>query len=375
MKLFLSTFLFLAVIARSSSAQIDSTQTDARSDNQEPVRVVVAGLSHGHVHWILGHEADAIEIVGIYESNKELSRRYAEQYDLDHDLFYTDLDEALDAADPEAVTAFGPVYDHLKVVQASALRGIHVMVEKPLAVSLDHASKMKELADEHDIHLLTNYETTWYPSNQAVYDKMYNQNGFGDIRKMVAHDGHRGPKEIGVSDEFFEWLTDPKLNGGGALMDFGCYGANLMTWMMKGQEPLSVQAVTQQIKPDIYPNVDDEATIILTYPKAQGIIQASWNWPFSIKDFQVYGNIGFAFAENNRVIRFRRREGESQEQTLEPRSAPFNDPFVFLASVIRGETEVQDTDLSSLANNMTVMKILEAAKESAQTGRTVKLKK
>ncbi len=367
MKFLLSTILFFTVFVGSSSVQ---------QDTQEPVRVVVAGLSHDHVHWILGREDDdAIEIAGIYEPNEELRRRYAKQYDLNEDLFYTDLDEALDATDPEAVTAFGPVYDHLKVVQASAPRGIHVMVEKPLAVSMDHALKMKELAEQHGIHLLTNYETTWYASNQAAYEKIYNQKGFGDIRKMVAHDGHQGPKEIGVSEEFFEWLTDPKLNGGGALMDFGCYGANLMTWMMKGQEPLTVRAVTQQIKPHIYPEVDDEATIILTYPKAQGIIQASWNWPFNIKDIQVYGETGYVFADNGRQIRFRKDEGESQQQTLEPRSAPYNDPFVYLASVIRGETPVEDTDLSSLANNMTVMKILEAAKESARMGRVVKLEK
>ena len=70
--------------------------------------------------------------------------------------------------------------------------------------------------------------------------------------------------------EFLAWLNDPKLNGGGALYDFGCYGADLMTWLMDGQRPISVTATTQQIKPDIYPRVDDEATIILTYPKGAG---------------------------------------------------------------------------------------------------------
>jgi hypothetical protein len=51
--------------------------------------------------------------------------------------------------------------------------------------------------------------------------------------------------------------------------------------------PLTVTAVTQQIKPEIYPRVDDEATIILTYLHAQGILQASWNWPFDRKDMEV----------------------------------------------------------------------------------------
>ncbi|MCW9706342.1 Gfo/Idh/MocA family protein [Fodinibius salsisoli] len=309
MKYFLSAFLLL-FFNINSQGQPPST---------ESVEVVVAGLSHDHVHWILGREeSDAISIVGIYEPDKELQQRYARQYDLDETLFYTDLEEALDTLKPQAVTAFGPVYDHLSVVEASALRGIHVMVEKPLAVSWDHARKMKALADQHDIHLLTNYETSWYSSNHRAYEMVHEEQRFGDLRKMVVHDGHQGPKEIGVSDEFLEWLPDPKLNGGGALMDFGCYGANLITWLMKGEEPVTVQAVTQQIKPETYPKVEDEATIILTYPKAQGIIQASWNWPYSRKDMQVYGQTGYVFADNDRDIRYMEK-GKRSKKKLESR--------------------------------------------------------
>lgn len=344
-----------------------------RSKKQSPIKVVVAGLSHGHVHWILGREDDgAIEIVGIYEEDRELRQRFAGQYDLEDDLFYSKLETALEATKPEAVTAFGPVYDHLKVVQASAPRGIHVMVEKPLAVSLDHARKMKKLAERHGIHLLTNYETTWYGSNQRIYRVLRNQSEYGPIRKMVARHGHQGPKEIGVSDEFFQWLTNPRLNGGGALMDFGCYGANLMTWLMNGQAPVSVTAVTQQMKPEIYPEVEDEATIILTYPGAQGIIQASWNWPDSRKDLQVYTRNGYLYADGQSAA-YRKGNEVTDRQQVGPRSAPYTGPFSYLASVVRGETAVSDTDLSSLELNMTVMQILEAAKRSAESKRTIPL--
>ena len=63
------------------------------------------------------------------------------------------------------------------------------------------------------------------------------EHAVGEIRKMVVHDGHQGPKEIGCSAEFLSWLTDPVKNGGGALVDFGCYGAYPMTWLMKGNTP------------------------------------------------------------------------------------------------------------------------------------------
>jgi len=340
-----------------------------------PLRLGIAGLSHTHVHWILNRPARGdIQIAGIYEPNRKLVERYAEQYGLRDSLFFTDFDQMLDAIKPEAIAAFGATYDHLRVVEACAPRGIHVMVEKPLAVNLKHALTIEALAKKHAIHVLTNYETTWYATTQAVYDSVHDRQAIGPIRKIVVHDGHQGPKEIGVNEEFLVWLTDPVRNGGGALMDFGCYGANLATWLMGGLAPMTVTAITQQIKPEIYPAVDDEATIILTYPNAQAIIQASWNWPFNRKDMQVYGRTGYLYALDGQNLRVR-KEHAAREQALvlEGKSAPMDDPFAYFAAVIRGEVRISETDLSSLGNNLIVMRILEAAKQSAASGETVKL--
>ena len=344
--------------------------------NPPPLRVGVAGLVHGHVGWILkAMQRDDIKVVGIAEPNRTLAQRYAEQYGFSMDIVYDDLATMLDQTKPEAVTAFNTIYDHLATVEACAPRGIHVMVEKPLAVSLEHAQRMKTLAQENSIHLLTNYETTWYGSNHAVYHLVHEENALGELRKIVVHDGHPGPKEIGVGDEFLEWLTDPVQNGGGALVDFGCYGANLITWLMQGERPTSVTAITQQIKPDIYPNVEDEATIIVTYPNTQGIIQASWNWPVSRKDMEVYGKTGYAHALTATDLRRRIQEAGSEDtQQAEARPAPYDDPFSYLAAVVRGTISVKPTDLSALENNMVVVEILDAAKQSAQTGKRVKLK-
>jgi len=341
----------------------------------KPLRLAIAGMSHGHVDRILERSRDAdIQIVGIYETDRGLTERYAKQYGLRQDTIFDDLEKMLDTVKPEAVTAFGTTYDHLRVVQSAAPRGIHVMVEKPLAVDLKQARAIQALAHNTGIQVLTNYETTWYPTTQAIYDLARDQQGIGPIRKIVVHDGHSGPKEIHVSAEFLKWLTDPVLDGGGALMDFGCYGANLVTWLMNGAEPLSVTAVTQQIKPEVYPRVEDEATILLTYPKVQAIIQASWNWPFDRKDIEVYGLLGYVQALDKRRLRIR-KHGDAEEHTSvsEESTIRFKDPFAYLSAVVRGEVIPTDNDLSALGNNLVVMKILTAAKESAATGKTVKL--
>lgn len=343
------------------------------SQPEKPFRIGIAGLTHDHVNWIMNRADDGdIEITGIAEPNKELAERYLKKFNLSATLWYASLDEMLSKTKPEAVSAFGSTYDHLAVVQACASKKIHVMVEKPLAVSMDHAKQIDALAEKHQIHVITNYETTWYGSNLKV-EELVRSGAIGDLRKVVIHDGHEGPKEINVSREFFEWLTDPVKNGGGAVMDFGCYGANLLTWLMKGERPLWVTAATQQIKPAIYPKVDDEATIIVGYPKTQGIIQASWNWPFGRKDMEVYGATGSVIADRQgSKVRLPGAKTDEYVPAAQLQS-PLHDPFTYLAAVVRGNIKPGPSDLSSLENNLLVVEILEAAKKSAASGKRIEL--
>lgn len=351
-----------------------ATMTSAQSDDKaQPVRIGVAGLEHGHVDWILSDlKRSDIEIAGIAEADQELAQAKQERYHFDPGLVHPTVEAMLDAAKPEAVVVFTPIDRHLDVVRACAERGIHVMVEKPLALDAAQAREIETLAAKHGIHVLTNYETTWYPSVHEAR-RLVQDGSVGGIRKIIARDGHQGPKELGAGGEFLAWLTDPDRNGGGAIVDFGCYGANLMTWLMGNERPESVLAVTQQLKSDpLYARVDDEATILLVYPEAQGIIQASWNWPYSRKDLDVYGTKGAVFADDR--SRLRQRHGESEETSQLPSAeAPFNDPFAYLAAVVRGQADPKGS-LSSLENNVIVMDILDAARASAKSGKAVSLK-
>jgi len=311
-----------------------------------------------------------VQLVALVDPDKALLEQYRQRYGLAPDRAQSSLEGMLDAARPEAVAVFTSTYDHPGVVEACAARGIHVMMEKPLAVSMEHGRRMAAAASRGRIQVVVNYETTWHSSNRAVY-RAVREGALGPVRKMVAHDGHRGPKEIGVQPEFLAWLTDPILNGGGALTDFGCYGANLFTWLMADARPVAVMAVTQTFKPAVYPRVDDEATIVVTWPEAVGIIQASWNWPFDRKDLEVYGGTGQALTVQRETVRFR-LEGKADEEVRSPAlAAPEDDPVRYLVAVARGE--IRPSGLSSLTNNLIVTEILDAARESARTGRLVTL--
>jgi len=356
-----------------SEFDLNDIRKSEGSLNSRTLKVGVIGLVHSHVHWILGREnRKDIEIVGIVEPNRDLASKYARQHGYSMDIVYDTMEEMIEQTKPEAVTAFNTIYDHLKVVEYCAPKGIHIMVEKPLAVSWEHASKMIALAKKHNIYLLTNYETSWYPSNQAAYDGIYNSGQIGDIKKIVFRTGHQGPIEIGCNPEFLEWLTDPVLNGGGALTDFGCYGANLTTWLLKGAHPTSVTCTVQQIKPTMYPKVEDEATIILTYPHSQVIIQASWNWPLSIKDMEVYGNEGYIYCKNSLDMEIlEKSNNQSVEKKASPLPSMVDDPFALLQQVVKEGYTLPPFSPSSIENNTIVMQILEAAKISVKTNSTV----
>jgi predicted dehydrogenase len=359
-----------------------------------PLRVAIVGLVHGHVEGLLSAlpQHKDVELVGIADPDPALANKYAKKYALPRSLFFTRMETMMEARHPQAVLVYTSVGDHRKAIETAARYGVSVMVEKPLTISLEDALAIRKAARDHHIHVLVNYETTWYASNRAAYDEV-ESGRLGAIRRVVIHDGHQGPSEIGVPPEFLNWLTDPAQNGAGALYDFGCYGADLVTWLMHGEAPLTVTAVVNRDKPQLYPNVDDDATIVLAYPHAQAVIQASWNWPFGRKDMEVYGATGYAITVGSDRLRVRHEhDADEQVRTFAPLDGIDRDSLTYLHAVVTGfytpfgdEPALESDDshrlgmskgeLSSLDTNVVVMQILDAARESARTGRSVQLTK
>ena len=346
------------------------------SANAQQLKVAIVGLEHGHVEGFLGQlpkHAD-VQLVGIADGDTGLWQKYGKKYSLPDSLFYKSEADMIEKTRPQAVLVYTSIGEHRHAIEIAAQYGVSVMVEKPLTISLDDALAIRRIAREHKIQVLVNYETTWYPSNRAAYDEV-REGHIGEVRRVVVHDGHQGPKEINVPPEFLKWLTDPEQNGAGALYDFGCYGVDLMTWLMHGETPLTVTAVVNHDKPQIYPNVDDDATIVLQYPRAQAVIQGSWIWPFGRKDMEVYGATGYAITVAADQVRIRHEHDSAEQMTTAPSlPARERDSLAYLSAVLRGEL-VPKGDLTALDTNVIVMQILDAARESAKTGRSVKLTK
>ena len=359
------TFLVQAV----ATAAAGSTET-ARSRNG-PARIAIVGLVHDHVRGFLPTVIGSpeVELCGIVEPNQTLFERYATQFHLKPSLRFDSLDRLLATRKVDALAAFTTTLDHRAVVETAAVHRVHVMMEKPLATNLADARSMAAVARKAGIELIVNYETSFWPSIRSSIPYVTQQHAIGDVRKVVSRAGHSGPKEI-CSPEFLAWLTDPIANGGGALMDFGCYGADLATCLLPGLRPIAVSAVTQSFQPKVYPKVEDEANLVIIYPEAVAIVEASWNWARGQKELDIYGTDAELHLPDRDTLTFRQgsvnRSLPIQQTTEEPQS-----PLAHLVAVARGT--LKSSGLAALDTNLLVMEILEAAKESARTQRQVAL--
>src|ERR1039457_5493902 len=148
------------------------TALSAVSEESKPtVRFAIVGLVHDHARGFIPGllTRTDVQLAGIVEPDQKLTAQYARLYKLNTNLFYSTLEDLLARTNVQAVAAFTSTFDHRRVVEACAPRGIHVMMEKPLAVNMEHARAMAAATKKAGVHLLVNYETTWYPANQAAY--------------------------------------------------------------------------------------------------------------------------------------------------------------------------------------------------------------
>jgi len=145
----------------------------------------------------------------------------------------------------------------------------------------------------------------------------------------------------------------------------------LVTWLLDGRRPTSVFAVTRNLQPELYPKVDDDATIVLTYPQAEAILEPSWNWPHGRKDMDIYGRTGALRLPDGNSLFLRRGDAPEAPIPAPALAPPYSDALSYLAAVVRGD--IRPSGLSSIEVNMVVTEILDAARKSARTGGRVDL--
>src|SRR5580704_17220880 len=326
-------------------------------------RLAIVGLDHDHVWGLLKDMAAEpnAELVAIADLRPALLDRAKTRVPAGV-KFYADYVKMLDETKPDAVIVTTENDKHLEILRECAKRHIHYSTEKPMATTGADAREMQRLADEAGIKIMVNYWNVWVAPTHEIFHRV--QSGeVGPVQKMIVRYGHQGPKEIGVSKYFADWLYDPVKNGGGAIMDFRCYGAEWALWL-KGR-PTRVYATAQELKTEQHNKVDDHPSIALEYPDATVIIEASWDWPYDNGQVEVFGPKGSLLATGQELFHRTADDDtgkiglEGQRIAVSPAPKETSNPVSYFIDSIRHDKPIEDPFSPHL--NVEVREFLDAA--------------
>ena len=156
---------------------------------------------------------------------------------------------------------------------------------------------------------MINWPFTWWP--QLRHGIAMAQAGeLGQLWQVKYRAAHQGPVELGCSRQFCEWLYDEELNGGGALMDYCCYGAILADVLLGKPESISGTKIRTGLKPDL--SLEDNAILVLRYANALATTEASWTQITSYGT-TLYGSEGTLFIEPDHDGRILHATAENPE--------------------------------------------------------------
>lgn len=332
-------------------------------------KMAVIGLEHSHVWGHLGTmiKGEQVKLVGIAEPNPELVAE-AKKRGATSVPFFTDYRKMLSETKPDFVWAFVPNNRHLEIVQTCAPLKIHVIFEKPLASTYKDALAIRQLAQKSGIKIMTNYQMAWWPANYTAKAQV-DAGALGQVWRLRGIVGHGGPGSSGPANKyFFAWLTDPEKNGAGALMDFECYNALWSLWYLG--RPETVYAQVNHLRPETFPKVEDNSSMILHYKNGVGVFEGSWDLPRSFQDLEVFGLKGSINMQNGKV-ELRKGRTAAQEVALQPLPPERSEPVAYMVNALKQNKAIEG--LTALDINVGVVEIIEAAKQSVKTGKAVAL--
>ncbi len=258
------------------------------------IRIGALGLSHDHVWENLQTlvARDDADLVAAADLDEELRNKFTAEFDRP---VLDDPYELLNSVEVDAVYVFSSNHEGSQYAAEAAAGGKHVLIEKPMASSLHEADELLAEARRNDVRLMVNWPFAWWPQLQHAL-RLTADGTIGDVWQVKYRAAHAGPAELGCSPQFCEWLFDESLNGGGALMDYCCYGAVLARVLMG--LPNRVTALTGRFcKENII--VEDNALLAMTYPRGMATAEGSWTQIGKLTSYTtaLYGSAGTLLVE------------------------------------------------------------------------------
>jgi UDP-N-acetylglucosamine 3-dehydrogenase len=334
------------------------------------LRVAIIGLGKiattGHIP---GYRKAGAEIVAGCDIRAEHAKQVCESSGIPR--AYTDWKEMLAAGGFDAVSICTPIVHHGPMAAESARRGYHVLVEKPMAASLEECDRMIEAARERGVLLMVSHNQRFMPAHVAAKE-IIGSGLLGAPILVQTSFGHGGPEKWSPTGQ---WYFDPQQAKMGVMADLGCHKIDLVQWLL-GQDIVEVSAFMGTFQKDT--PLEDTVTGILRFSGgAIGTFVASWtyaaDWENSVTVRCEHGAV--MIPEHDPFTAVVRRDlpgGKREEVTHRISSEDSSGWFGSLAAFTEAVRKGQPAPVTG-EEGRKVMAVLLGAYDSASTGKVHRL--
>lgn len=228
------------------------------------------------------------EIVGVYTRNAEKAKAFADKHHIPN--WYNDMDKLINESGCDVVDICLPNFLHAKATLKAAAAGKHIIIEKPLAVTLEEADSMIDACKKAGVKLMYAEELCFAPKYERVRH-LVKEGAVEKVYMLKQSEKHSGPHS--------DWFYDINLAGGGVLMDMGCHAIQWCRWMLKNEKVISVYATMNTVLHSNRTKAEDNSILIIEFENGvTAVLENSWAKQGGMDDrCEVYGTGGVIYAD------------------------------------------------------------------------------
>ena len=334
------------------------------------LRIAFAGTGHiSRVHAQAAQKLNDVELVAVVNHRQDSRAQYAAQFAIGRQ--YQSIEALLADGEVDAISINTPNYLHAPQAIAALNAGVHVIVEKPMAMNSAEAERMQAAGRASGAKLMVAH--CWRFDEEVLWLKQ--QIDAGRLGKILRTKGYGVHVNWGPDS----WFVEARYAGGGALADMGIHAIDTARFLLGDPLPISVYA---RISTDYTDHdVDDSGTIWINWDNDMtSIVESGWWWPHAYGPeacTQVYGKAGYGQIFPTR-LEIPNREDESIS-TVDPGFPPVREEhcpqvmydvqMAHFVDCIRHDKTPNPGGNEGLVN----MRIVDAALESSRSGQVVRI--
>ncbi len=334
------------------------------------IRIAFTGTGYiSKVHARAAQKSEGVELVAVVNHRPESMAAFAEEFSISRQ--YSTIDDLLVDGAVDAVSVNTPNYLHAPETIAALEAGVHVMVEKPMAMNAAEAQAMLKASEKPGAALMVAH--CWRFDEEVHWLKA--QVDSGKLGKIIRTKGYGVHANWGPSG----WFTQAKFAGGGAMADMGIHALDTARFLLGDPQPISVYAVIDTHYKEF--DVDDTGVIIVNWDNGvTSYLESGWWQPHMDGPeaaTQLYGSKGFGEIYPTR-LKILKPDAEGVDEVPGgfpfPRAehcpqAMYDRQMAYFINCIRENKTPRPGGLEGLVN----MKVVDAAYQSAEIGQAVKI--